>query len=319
MSRDSSMVCLDLSLDRLAVIQVDGGAIEHWAVQPVDRGLLRHGDPVDPELMASAIRRTLDIAGITGRRARLTLPDEAAVVRVVTLPRMPARHLARAVPFAAEQALPFQPGQARLGWDVTARTARETTVLLVCAWKDVVDRLTEAATLAGLDPEVIEPRSLALGRALGGQDALVFEASDHAVQMSVLSVTQPIYSDQVACRPGEEARAIRLLLDRARKERKEELVLVAGRLEDVLAAGHLTGMRIGSAGSALNGHGPARPAGMPSNMLLACLGLATRSGLKGYPEVNLLPAPRGVLAWLRRARGMRGAQPTLPMKEDVPT
>jgi type IV pilus assembly PilM-like protein len=311
------VVCLDLSLDRLAALQVRGKVIERWTVQAVDRGLLRHGEPQDPELLASAIRRTLDMADITARRARLTLPDEAAVVRVVSLPPMPARHLSRAVPYAAEQVLPFQPDQARLGWDVTARTDKQTTVLLVCAWKDVIERLHEAVSLAGLEPEVIEPRSLALGRALGGQDALVFEASDRAVQMTVLSVTQPIYSDQVACQPGEEARAIRLLLDRARKEREEEPVLVAGRLEDALASGRLDGMGVGPAGGALNGHGPVRPAEMPSNMLLASLGLATRSELKGYPEVNLLPAPCSLLALLRRMSGPGGARRSLRTKEDI--
>jgi Type IV pilus assembly protein PilM len=314
---DRSIVCLDLSLDRLAALQVNGRTVERWTVQPVDRELLRHGDPTDPDLVAAVIRRTLDSAGMTARRARLTLPDEAAVVRVVTLPRMPARHLARAVPFAAEQVLPFQPDQARLGWDVTERTERQTTVLLVCAWRDVIERLTEAVELAGLEPEVIEPRSLSLGRALGGQDALVFEASDRAVQMTVVSVTQPVYSDQVPCRPGEEARAIRLLLDRARKEREEEPVLVAGRLEDAFAAGHLDGMQVGPAKSALNGHGPVRPADMPSNMLLASLGLATRSELKGYPEINLLSAHPPVLAWLRQAWMRGGIRQLLPTKEDV--
>jgi type IV pilus assembly protein PilM len=284
------IVCLDLSLDRLAAIQGGDRMVQRWTVQPLDPALLRNGDPVDPERLGAAIRRALASAGMEATRARVTLADEAAVVRVVAMPRMPARHLMRAVPFVAEQTLPFQLDRARLGWDVLERQPTQTLVLLACAWQDLVDRLVEATRLAGLEPETVEPRSLSVGRALGRKNALLFDAGERTLQLTVLARTHPTFSDQVPYERGQEEAAMLQLRLRARRDpEEEEMVLVAGRLEESFAAGAFAESPARLAAQTLNGHGPTRPLEMPSGMLLAPLGLAIRRAGDGYPQVNLLP------------------------------
>jgi hypothetical protein len=75
-------------------------------------------------------------------------------------------------------------------------------------------------------------------------------------------------------------------------------VLLAGELEPAANDPESAVLSVSAqaASIALNGHGPARPAGLPGGALLAPLGLATR-GVRAtdgdrYPEVNLLGGGR---------------------------
>jgi prepilin-type N-terminal cleavage/methylation domain-containing protein len=255
-------------------------------------------------------------AGIEARAARLTISDEAAVVRAVELPRMPPRHLARAVPYLAERLLPFQADRARLGWAVLERRPDRTSILLACAWRDVVERLAGAACQAGLDPQVIEPRSVALGRALAWHRGLLFDVERGFVQLTVLAPTHPVFNDQARCSTGDELRTMRLLVTRAPDPVGPEAVFVAGALEDAMLRGEGAVRDARSAALRLNGHGPARPPDMPSGLLLAPLGLAMRSAAAGYAEINFL-SPEGWRARLREAVGA-GALPLLLNAGDMP-
>lgn len=300
MNRTTPLVCIDLGLDRLAAIEVDGRRVQRWAVQRLNSSMLRQGDPVQPGRLAELIRTTLDRAGIEARTARLTISDEAAVVRAVELPRMPARHLARAVPYLAERLLPFQADRARLDWSVLERQPGQTLVMLACSWRDVVERLTGAARQAGLDPQVIEPRSVALGRVLAWHRGLLFDVEPGFVQLTVLAPTHPVFSNQARCPAGDEFRTMRLLVAGAGNALGPEALFVAGTLENALLQGEGAVRGARSAALRLNGHGPARPPDMPSGLLLAPLGLAMRSASAGYAEINFL-SPEGWQARMRAA------------------
>jgi hypothetical protein len=296
MTRAGSLVCLDFSLNRLCALEVADGEVLRWALQPLAPGSLRGGDPADVAALAEGVRWTLRQAAITARRARLAVSDDAAVARVVEVPRMPRRHLRGAVRYLSEQQTPFPPGQASLAWDVLERRGGTQRVYLAAAWRDVVQRLAETARAAGLEPEVIEPRSLAVGRAVGQEQAIVLDAADMQVRLTYVAQAQAPFTDEAPLPPDAEWEAVNRLLGRALRTEgtAPPVVLLAGDLEpaaDRREAATLI-VRARAASETLNGYGPTRPPGMPAGSLLGPLGLAMRgsreSGVPAYPEVNLL-------------------------------
>src|SRR5439155_10915724 len=184
------LVCLDFSLDRLAAVEVADGQVVRWTVEPILAGSLRGGDPVDREQLAGELKAALARARIGAKKARIAISDDAAVVRVIDVPRIPKRHMAGAIRYLSEQETPFPQGRASLAWDIVERRQSTVRVYLAAAWRDVVHRLADVVRAAGLDPQVIEPRSLAIIRAIGQEQAIVLDAGEAVARLSYVSRTE---------------------------------------------------------------------------------------------------------------------------------
>jgi hypothetical protein len=187
--------------------------------------------------------------------------------------------------FVAEKHVPFPLERARWAWDVIDRSRDSTTVYLVAVWRDVVDRYAEVARAAQLEPEVLEPRAVAVARALDQEQALVLDAGARRLHATLLVTGQPSYVDEVVV--GTVVHDVREALDRLLQRAYRHQSTAAGspgRLAPVLLAGDLeyAELSLPVAGrpvsEVLNGHLPQAPKGFRPGGYLANLGLSLRSG-----------------------------------------
>ena len=277
------VVCLDFGRDRLSALEVTDGVVTRWISRPLPQDALNSGDPTLPEFLGDAVRQTLARATIVGRRARIALPDEATVSRQITLPPMARRDLPRAMLFAAERHIPFPIERARWAWDVIAQGPQGITIYLVATWRDVVDRYAEMTRLAGLEPEVLEPRSLSVARALDQEQALVLDAGTSRLHATLVVSGQPAFIDEavVGNVVNDERDALDRLLQRAYRH-QSTVAGGPGRLAPVLLAGDLedADLPLPVAGrpvsEVLNGQLPRSPQGFRAGAYLANLGLSMR-------------------------------------------
>jgi hypothetical protein len=279
----SGLVCLDFGRDELSAVEVVNGAVTKWFSQQLPNDVLRNGDPIEPAVLGQVVKQNLLLTGVQARVARMALPDEVAVSRLLTLPSMPQRDLARAMRYAAERHIPFPIERARWSWDVVERTAEGVSVYLVAAWLDVVERYAEVARAAGLEPQVLEPRSIAVARALNQERALLVDGGPRRLHLTLMVNGHPALVDGAAIGPGlnERREALDRLLQRA--FRFQSATGGATRLAPVLFAGELetAGVQLPVAGGpvskVLNGHLPIAPPGFRPGHFLANLGLAMRA------------------------------------------
>jgi hypothetical protein len=217
------------------------------------------------------------------RRLRMALPDEATVSRQITLPPMPRRELSKAMHFAAEKHIPFSIDRSRWAWDVVRRDREGTVVYLVATWRDVVERYAEVARGAGLEPEVLEPRAVAVARALDQEQALVLDAGERRLHVTLMMAGQPTYVDEaiVGAVVADQREALDRLLQRAYRH-QSSVAGTPGRLAPVLLAGELEHaeleLPVGGrpVSEVLNGQLPKAPRGFRPGAYLANLGLSMR-------------------------------------------
>lgn len=278
------IVCLDFGRDRLSALEVVDGAATRWTARPLNEDVLRNGSPSDTSTLGAIVRDTLLAAGIQAPRAWLAVPDEATVSRLLVLPRMSRRDLVRAMHYAAEKHVPFPIDRARWSWDVIERSGDQITVYLVATWRDVVDQYAEVARFAGLEPEVLEPRAVAVARALDQERAVLVDAGPRRVHVTLVVGGQPVFIDQTATgtAPTELREAVDRLLQRA--YRHQSTVTEPGsRMAPVLLAGDLELVQVQlpvggrSVGEVLNGQLPQTPPGFRAGAYLANLGLSIRA------------------------------------------
>src|SRR5436190_48735 len=197
-----SVVGLDIEPGYLAAAQVSVNghmAIERAATAPLDPGVMRDGEVADVEGLGEALK-TFFREHKLPRRVRLGVANQRIVVRNLELPSLSdPKELEAAVRFQAQEHLPMQLDLAVLDYQtlgvVQTENGERQRVVLVAARRDMIDRLLEAASHAGLRPEGVDLSAFAMIRALGrpdveGQAALLYASIGGLTNLAIAEGTQ---------------------------------------------------------------------------------------------------------------------------------
>ncbi len=172
-----TVIGLDIEPGYVAAVQASPGrvAVERAAYAPLAPGVVRDGEVVDVDTLAGVLR-DLFAEHKLGKRVRLGVANQRIVMRTVDLPPLTdPKEIASAVRFQAQDHIPMPLEQAVLEHQIlgpveTADGPR-TRIVLVAARRDMIDRLLEATTRAGLRPQAIDLSAFAMIRALHRPDA----------------------------------------------------------------------------------------------------------------------------------------------------
>jgi type IV pilus assembly protein PilM len=167
-----SVVGLDIEPGYVAAVQGGAGrvAVERAAYAPLAPGVVRDGEVLDVETLADVLRELFAEHKLP-KRVRLGVANQRIVMRTVDLPPMiEAKDIASAIRFQAQEHIPMPLDQAvlehqSLGTVETADGPR-SRVVLVAARRDMIERLLEATSRAGLRPQGIDLSAFAMIRAL---------------------------------------------------------------------------------------------------------------------------------------------------------
>jgi type IV pilus assembly protein PilM len=217
-----NLVGLDIEPGYVAAVQGSAGhvAIERAAYAPLAAGVVRDGEVVDVESLAGALR-TLFADHKLPKRVRLGVANQRIVMRTIDLPPLTdPKEIASAVRFQAQDHIPMPLDQAVLEHQVlgTVETVdgTRTRVVLVAARRDMLDRLLEAATRAGLRPQGIDLSAFAMIRALhrhGAYGTAGYVSVGGITNLAIASGTTCVFTRTIA--HGTESIATELAERRA--------------------------------------------------------------------------------------------------------
>jgi len=193
--RVKKLVGLKIGASQIAAARVvNNGAPElvDAVREPLDPGVVVSGELRDPEELAGALRRFFERHKLPTKGVRLGLSNNRIGVRVFEISGVTdGRQLENAIRFRAEEVLPIPLDQAVLDYVVLDEDVREDgtpvkRILLVVAYREVVDRFLQACRGAGLEVVGIDLEAFALLRSLSeptdlvpGAGALVAVAVGH--------------------------------------------------------------------------------------------------------------------------------------------
>jgi type IV pilus assembly protein PilM len=169
------LVGLKIGASQIAAAEVvNNGAPELVEVfrEPLEPGLVVQGEIRDPEGLALALKRLFELHKLPKRGIRLGLANNRIGVRVFEIEGVTdEQQLDNAIRFRAEEVLPIPLDQAVLDYVVLDDSVREDgtawkRILLVVAYREVVDRYLQACRSAGLEVVGIDLEAFALLRAI---------------------------------------------------------------------------------------------------------------------------------------------------------
>ena len=193
--RAKKLIGLKIGASQIAAARVvnNGSAELVEAVrEPLEPGVVVSGEIRDPIALSSALSRFFELHKLPKKGIRLGISNNRIGVRVFEIEGVAdARQLENAVRFRAEEVLPIPLDEAVLDWVVLDDRKREDgtsmlRILLVVAYREVVDRYLQACRGAGLEIVGIDLEAFALlrslsapGDPLAGGGALVAIAVGH--------------------------------------------------------------------------------------------------------------------------------------------
>jgi type IV pilus assembly protein PilM len=173
--RATKVVGLKIGASQIAAAQiVNNGAPELVEVfrEPLEPGLVVSGEIRDPDALGDALKRFFELHKLPKRGVRLGVSNNRIGVRIFEIEGVAdMQQLENAIRFRAEEVLPIPLDQAVLDYVVLDEEVREggiewKRILLVVAYREVVDRYLQACRRAGLDVIGIDLEAFALLRSL---------------------------------------------------------------------------------------------------------------------------------------------------------
>jgi type IV pilus assembly protein PilM len=173
--RAKKLVGLKIGASQIAAAQVvNNGAPELVEVfrEPLEAGVVVSGEIRDPETLGDALKRFFELHKLPKRGVRLGLSNNRIGVRIFEIEGVAdAQQLENAIRFRAEEVLPIPLDQAVLDYAVLGEELRPDgtsaqRILLVVAYREVVERYLQACRRAGLQVVGIDLEAFALLRSL---------------------------------------------------------------------------------------------------------------------------------------------------------
>jgi len=151
---------------------------------PLPAEAIHDGKVLQPPAVRHYLARLMKVLKLHRADVRLVLSDSACVTRFLAYPRMPRRDLEKSLRLESARELPMNLESAYLGWEAVDIEGQHR-VFLVGAWRDIVDAYVDA--VEGLGPaRIVEPRSVALARAVRLADAVLVDWTGERVQVVVV-------------------------------------------------------------------------------------------------------------------------------------
>ena len=174
--REKRLIGLKIGASQIAAARIiNNGAPELVEAhrEPLAPGVVVSGEIRDTEALTTALARFFDLHKLPKKGIRLGLSNNRIGVRVFEIESVTdEKQLENAIRFRAEEVLPIPLDEAVLDYVVLDEEVREDgtqvrRILLVVAYREVVDRYLEACRGAGLEVVGIDLEAFALLRSLG--------------------------------------------------------------------------------------------------------------------------------------------------------
>jgi type IV pilus assembly protein PilM len=169
------IVGLKIGASQLAAAKVsnNGSAeLQQVARGPLEAGIVVGGELRDPDALSEALKEFFSSHGLPKRGVRLGISNNRIGVRTFEITGIEdPKQLANAVRFKAQEALPIPIDEAVLDYQVLGEGVTEEgeptrRILLVVAYRELIDRYVDACKKAGITLSGIDLEAFALLRAL---------------------------------------------------------------------------------------------------------------------------------------------------------
>jgi len=172
------------------------GAVGYTGNSP-DKSL----DDKELEAIADILKKIILQIGVTAKDVNLALPESLVFTRVIKFPLLSDEEVSAAVKWEAEQYIPIPVQDAVIQYSILDKNEKtsQTSVLLVAAPKNIVEKYVKVIRFAGLTPVAAETELTALARSLSTESgvSLLLDLGSSATDMSIIKDGKLVFTRSI--------------------------------------------------------------------------------------------------------------------------
>ena len=168
------MITLEISSTDIKIMEVSDGKVTKWGSLALEPGIIKEEVVVNPQALGKAVKQLMASNGVKEKNVTASISSLYSLSRVVTVPTPLDQQVTEgAVLGVAEEVLPLSQEETYFFWQTIAPGQGGQQVLLIGVPREVIDSEVRALIAAGINPQVLGLKTLALARVVNRKDALV--------------------------------------------------------------------------------------------------------------------------------------------------
>ncbi|MBC8275294.1 MAG: pilus assembly protein PilM [Chloroflexi bacterium] len=180
------MVTLDIEDTSIKIMAVRGRRVETAVSLPLEPGLVHDGVVTDTATVSRRIAELMSAQGINEKKVVVSISGIHSIYRTVNIPKLPKNLLDEAARREAERVMPVPLNELYTSWQAISMSDIETTLCIVGLPRNTVDAMLDTLRQAGLQPEAMDIRPLALARVADERDAIIINVRQTGFDIVVM-------------------------------------------------------------------------------------------------------------------------------------
>lgn len=169
------VVTLGIDTANIRIMETNGGKVTRWASLALEPTIAEGGVIPDPLVLMAAVKRIMTSSGIQAKEVIASVSGLYSVNRVLRGANLPRGVVNReTVTAAAQEVMPIAMDELYLAWQTMAAGEDGLSVFVVGVPRYVIDIEVRALRGAGVNPRLLDLKTMALARAVNREQALIF-------------------------------------------------------------------------------------------------------------------------------------------------
>ena len=195
-------VTLSISSSDIRFLAMKGRRVKKWGSMPLEPGLVRDGDILNPQKVGRAISDLFQSMEIPRENVIASVTGLSFTYRTLSLPRMKSAITSEAIYRAAAKEMPLPLDELYLSWQVTSREGDEVSYFVLGVPRNLIDAVKETLVEAGIRSYLIDLKPLALTRAANQADGLIAALEADCFDIILVARGIPIIMHTITPREG---------------------------------------------------------------------------------------------------------------------
>ncbi len=200
------MITLEVSSTAIRLMEIAGGRVIKWASRSLEPGMFQEEVVSDPRALGAVVKQLMTSSGINGRNVTVSVSGLYSLSRIVMVSTPLRGSVTRqAVLEAAREVMPLSQDEMYLSWQTIATIEGGQQVLVIGVPRDVMDGELRALKAVGINPRLLDMRTMALARAVNREEALILNIEPSSFDIVVVVNGVPEVMRTTAWQQGDLA------------------------------------------------------------------------------------------------------------------
>ena len=198
------VVTLDIDSTTIRLLETKGGTVTKWASVSLEPDEVEGETVSDQPALGTMVRELMTSSGIKARKVVVSISGLYSVSRILAVSSLPPElTLQEAVLEMARETMPLSEDRLYLSWQTIVAGEGERQVLVLGVPRDVIDGGMRALRGVGINPRIVELKTMALTRAVNKEQALILNIEPSSFDIIMVLNGLPEIMRTIAWQPDD--------------------------------------------------------------------------------------------------------------------